>query len=79
MLAWAVSPDVTKLFGRGGGFTWSGDIAARLPEEVYPRSVLPLRALDSDIVRQHPGPLDAPVCGPHKSDGNPTLDVSARP
>ena len=28
---------------------------------------------------RHPGTPDAPVCGRYQSDGNPTLDVSARP
>ena len=27
----------------------------------------------------HLGPLDAPVCGLHQSDGNPTRGVSAQP
>ena len=52
---------------------------ARLSEKVDPCAVLPLWALYSDIVRWHHGPLDAPVCGPHKSYGDPTLDLSARP
>ena len=32
-----------------------------------------------DLVLQHPVPPDAPVCGPHQIDGDPTPDVSARP
>ena len=32
-----------------------------------------------DLMCQHPGSLDTTVCGPHQSDSNPTLDVSARP
>ena len=35
--------------------------------------------MDADFVRRNPGPPDAPVCGLHQSDGDPTLDVSARP
>ena len=30
-------------------------------------------------VRWHLGTPDSPLCGPHQSDGNPTLDVSAHP
>ena len=51
----------------------------RLHEEVELVAVFPLQALEADIVRQYPGPPDAPVCGPHQSDGDPTLDVSACP
>ena len=51
----------------------------RLPEQVYPIAVVPLRELAADLVRQHPGTPDSPVCGPHQSNGDPTLDVYARP
>ena len=51
----------------------------RLPEEVETGSVFPLRVLDANLVRRHHGPPDAPVCGLHQSDGNPTLYVSSRP
>ena len=30
-------------------------------------------------MRRYPGPPDAPVCGPHQSDDNHNIDVSARP
>ena len=30
-------------------------------------------------MRRNPVPPDAPVCGPHQSDVEPTLDVSAHP
>ena len=52
---------------------------ARLPEQVYPSAVFPLWALNTYPMRRHPGTPDAPMCGPHKSDGNPTLDISASP
>ena len=29
----------------------------------------------ADILRRHPGPQDAPVCGLHQSDGNLTLEL----
>ena len=51
----------------------------RLLEEVDPGAVFPLRVLETILVRRHPGTLDALVCGLHQSDGDPTLDVSARP
>ena len=51
----------------------------RLSEQVDTVAVFPHHVLDAGLVRQHPGPLDAPVCGPHQSDVNPTLDVSDRP
>ena len=52
---------------------------ALLSEQVDSGAVLPLQALHSDLMCRHPGTLDALVCGPQKSDGNPTLHVSARP
>ena len=68
-----------KGLGQGEGLTWPLDISALLLEEVDPSAVFPLRALDANIVRWHPGPMDASVCGPHQSDSKPTLDVSAHP
>ena len=65
--------------GRSGVFARSGDIPAHLYEQVEPGAVLPLRAMYADLVRRQPGPPDAPVCGPHQNDGNPTLDVSECP
>ena len=50
-----------------------------LPEQVDPSAGLPLQELYAGIVRRQPGPPYAPLCGLHQSDGNPTLDVSARP
>ena len=79
MTDYAVSTDMAKGLGRGEGFYWTGDILAHLPEEVDPGAIFPLTALDASIVRWHPGPPDAPVCGPHQSDGYPNLDVSVRP
>ena len=38
-----------------------------------------MQELDTNLVRRHPGPPDAPMCGLHQSDGAPTLDVSASP
>ena len=38
-----------------------------------------LLALHSDPMCRHTGRLNAPVCGLHYSDGNPTFDVSPRP
>ena len=48
---------MAKEMGRGEGFSWPGDILARLPEEVNPVAVFPLRALDDDLVRRESGPL----------------------
>ena len=55
------------------------DILARLPEQVDPGAVLSLQELDTNYVLQHHRPPDAPVCGQYQSDGNPTIEVSARP
>ena len=66
-------------FGQGGGFAWSRDIAARLPEQIDPGAVFPLQVLDANLVHRHLGTPDAPVFGPHQSYGDPTLEVSARP
>ena len=55
-----------------------GGFLVCLLEEYQSSAVLPIRALQADIIFQNPGPLDAPVCGPHQSDGNPNFDVSAR-
>ena len=63
----------------GIGFASSGDLPARLSEQVKPVAVLPLQAMYADLVRQHPGPPDSRVCGLHQSDCNPALGVSARP
>ena len=79
MTVYAVSPNIAKVLGRGEGLSWPGDILARLPEEVDPGAVFPLRLLDDNILRRHPGPLDSPVCGPHQSDGDTDIYVSARP
>ena len=50
-----------------------------LPEYVEPGAVFPLWALNAYLMRRHPGTPDTLMCGPHQSDGNPTLDVSVRP
>ena len=55
----------------GGALEW-------LPKEVEPRAILPLRPLNADPVRWHPGSLYAALGGAHQSDRNPTLDVSTR-
>ena len=70
---------VVQGLGWGGGFDWAWVPLAHLPEEVDPRAVFPLRLLDLYPMRRHPGPPDAPVFGPHQSDSEPNLDVSARP
>ena len=44
---------------------WSLEISTRLLEEVYISTILPLQALDTNLVRRHPVPPDAPLCGPH--------------
>ena len=75
----AVSSDVAKGMGRGGGFNLSGVIVACLQEQVEPGAVFPLQAMNAALVRRHPGFLDSLMCGLHQSDGDPTLDVSARP
>ena len=51
----------------------------RLPEEVERGAVFPLWDMDTNFVHRHPEPPDTRVCGPHQSDGGPTLDVSAHP
>ena len=75
----AVCPGVSKGLGRGEGFACTWSCTSRLPEYVDPGAIFPLRAMDAYPVRRRPGHPDAPVCGPHQCDGDPTLDVSARP
>ena len=70
---------MAKGMGRGDGFYCTRDLSARLPEDVEPGAVFPLWALDANLVRWHPGPPDALLCGLHQSYGDPNLDVSARP
>ena len=65
--------------GRGGGFSWPGDLLARLPKEVDPGAVFPMQALDANLVRWNSGHPDATVCGSHQGYGDPNLDVSLRP
>ena len=60
-------------------FSRLGFLPARLLEEVYSRAALPLQALNVDPMCQHPGPSDAPVCGPYQSDGDHNHDLSASP
>ena len=69
---------MSKWLGRGEGFAWAWDLLVLLPEEVDPNAVFPMRALEAYVVHRQLVPLDAPVCGPHKSDGDPTFDISAR-
>ena len=52
---------------------------ACLIEELDPGAVLPLQPLETNLVRRHLVTPDTPVCGPHQIDGDPTIDVSARP
>ena len=68
-----------KEIGQGQGFSWPGDILAQLPEEVEPGSVFPLQLPENNLVRWHPETPNEPVCGPNQSDGDPTIDVYARP
>ena len=35
--------------------------------------------MDANLVRRHPGTSDTAVGDLHQSDGDPTLDLSARP
>ena len=70
---------MAKGMGRVEGFSWPGDLLARLPEDVEPGVVFSLQALDANLVRRHPENPDATVCGSHQGDGDPTIDVSARP
>ena len=65
--------------GRGRGFARYGYLLAHQYEQIKRGVILPLQAMYADIVRWHPGPPDAMVCGLHQSDGNPTLDVNANP
>ena len=62
----------------GEGFAWDWGPSACLPEYVDLGTVFPLLDLDAYPVTAPLTP-DAPVFGPHQSDGNHTLDVSARP
>ena len=55
--AQAITPDVSKGLRWGGGvmgLDWSGDLTKRLPEQVEPGAVFPLRALDFDLVCRNP-------------------------
>ena len=65
--------------GQDKGLSWTGNQLSRLHEGVEPGAVFPLQTMDANLVRRHPGPPDAPVCGLHQSDGNLTLDISTRP
>ena len=38
-----------------------------------------MQELHDDPMFEHPGPPDAPVCGPYQIYGSPALDVSTRP
>ena len=77
--ALAVCSGMYKGLGRGEGFDWEWIPTACLPEYVEPVAVFPLRALGTYHVRRQPGPPDETVCGPHQSDGDPTIDVSTCP
>ena len=70
---------MAKVLVQGEGFSWTGDISERLPEEFDPGAVFPIQVLNDNLVHWHPGPQYSPVCGPHQSDYNPNIDVSARP
>ena len=63
----------------GGGLMGFGVPQVGLPERVLPGAVFPLWALHADPMLRCPGSPDSPMCGPHQSDGNPNLDVTARP
>ena len=69
---------MSKWLGRGEGFAWTWDLLVLLTEEVDPNAVFPMCALEAYVVHRQLGLPDAPVCVPHKSDGNPTFDISAR-
>ena len=60
-----------------GGVGWFVVALACLPEEIYPRAILPLGPLQTDPMSRHPGSSYVAVGGAHQSDRNPTLDVSA--
>ena len=77
--AFLICADMGKGLGQSEGIVWYYDLLAHLPEEVESGTIFPLQAMDTNLVRQNPGPLDAPVCVPHQSYGDPTIDVSARP
>ena len=55
--------------GSPGALTWIG----------LDRCLLPTTGVECLSLRWNPGPLDAPVCGLHQIDGNPTLDIYTRP
>ena len=74
-----IFPGISKGLGWGEGFAWAWYTTARLPEWVETVTVFPLQAMDAYPVRRHPVPPDAHLCGPHTSDGNPTLDIYACP
>ena len=64
---------------QGGDFSGFGFFPGHLSEDVNSVAILPLWFLHPDLMCWHPGTLDAPVCDSRQSDGNPTLDISARP
>ena len=68
-----------KGLGLGEKLFWPRYLSVRLPGDIDPGAVFPLRAMGTNLVRRNPGPTDAPMCGPHESDCYPTLDVSTRP
>ena len=47
---------MAKGLGWSEDVVWSQDLSVHLPEEVQPGVVFPLRALDTNFVRRHPGP-----------------------
>ena len=68
-----------------GGFQFFGGGGERgvallkcLPKKFEPRSILPLGSLHADPVCWHPVSSYAAMGGTHRSDCNPTLDVSTR-
>ena len=54
-----------------------GFFLAHLLEDFQSGDVLALLAMYANLMCQHPGTADVPVCGPHQSGGNSTFDVSA--
>ena len=68
-----------KGLGRGEDFVWPLDLSARFYEEFETGTFFPLQTLDANLVRRHPGNPDSSVCGPHQSDGDPTIGISACP
>ena len=67
------------ILGFGVGLVGGGVLIPcfeRLPEHLQSSPVFPFWSLHTNFVCRYPWSSDTPVCGPHQSDGNPTLVLS---